>query len=136
MSPEAAPAAAVVDAFYAALGSGDEAAARALISDDVLIFESGGVERSAAEYAAHHLPADAKFAAATTRQVISRTGGASANAAWITTEGRTTGKWNGKAIDSLSTETMLLVRTAQGWRIKHIHWSSQAAPKQAQGGAG
>jgi ketosteroid isomerase-like protein len=129
MPAEAAPAAAAVDAFHSALSHGNVSAARALLMDDVLIFESGGVERSAAEYAAHHLTADAKFAAATTHRISRRTGGATANIAWIATEGQTTGNWNGKPVDSLSTETMLLVRTAGGWRITHIHWSSQAARK-------
>lgn len=54
-------AAAVVDAFHAALRRGDTRAAAALLSDDALIFETGGAERSKAEYAAHHLPADAEF---------------------------------------------------------------------------
>lgn len=129
MAPQAAPAVAVVDAFHAALARGDEGASRAFLSDDVLIFESGGVERSAAEYAAHHLPADAKFAAATAHAVTSRTARATADTAWIATEGRTTGNWKGQPVDSLSTETMLLVRTPGGWRIQHVHWSSQSAPK-------
>ena len=51
-------AAATVDAFHAALHHGDTRAAAALLADDALIFEEGGVERSKAEYVSHHLPAD------------------------------------------------------------------------------
>jgi hypothetical protein len=45
--------------------------------------------------------------------------------AWVSTEGRTTGSFKGKAIDLLTTETMILRRMAGDWRIVHIHWSSQ-----------
>ena len=40
--------------------------------------------------------------------------------------GRTTGQFNGRAVDRLTTETMVLKRLADGWRIHHIHWSSRA----------
>jgi hypothetical protein len=46
--------------------------------------------------------------------------------AWIASEGRTTGEFRGKAINSVSTETMVLSRANSGWRIVHIHWSSAA----------
>ena len=67
IAPSAREAVAVVDAFHAALKRGDTIAAAALLVDDVLIFESGGVERTKAEYAARHLPADAAFAQAPCR---------------------------------------------------------------------
>jgi hypothetical protein len=36
--------------------------------------------------------------------------------------------FNGRPVDRLTVETMLLRRHADGWRIQHIHWSSRAAP--------
>ena len=57
----------VVNAFHAALKRGDATAALNLMAEDVVIFESGGVERHRAEYATHHLKSDAAFSAATTR---------------------------------------------------------------------
>lgn len=119
--------AAVVDRFHAALARGDTDAALALLADDVLIFESGGAERSKAEYAAHHLGADAKFAQAVPRSVTSRSGAAIGDVAWVATEGRTTGTYDGRPIDSLSTETMVLRKAPAGWKITHIHWSSAKA---------
>ena len=119
--------AAVVDRFHAALVRGDTDAALALLADDALIFESGGAERSKAEYAAHHLGADSKFAQAVPRSVTSRSGAAIGDVAWIATEGRTTGSYGGRPIDSLSTETMVLRNGAEGWKIAHIHWSSAKA---------
>lgn len=119
--------AAVVDGFHAALARGDTNAAAALLADDALIFESGSAERSKAEYAAHHLGADAKFAQAVPQTMSSRSGAAVGDVAWIATEGRTTGTYGGRPIDSPSTETMVLRKGADGWKIAHIHWSSAKA---------
>ena len=124
LSPATRDAAAVVDAFHQALHAGDRSAAAALIAADALIYESGGVERSKAEYASHHLPADSAFAAATTRAVGRRSGHAVGDLAWIATEATTTGTYRGRPINSRSTETMILRREDGAWRIAHIHWSS------------
>ena len=118
-------AAATVDAFHAALRRGNTAAAAALLADNAIIYESGGVERSKAEYAAHHLPADAAFSRATTAVVSSRSGTTLGNLAWIASEGHTTGTWNGKPIDLVTTETMVLRKIGKAWKIVHIHWSSE-----------
>lgn len=124
---EAVAAAGVVDAFHAALEHGDTAGALALLADDVLIFESGEAERSKAEYAQHHLAADAAFSAAVPSARSRRMARASDDDAWVASENRTTGLFNGRPIDSLSVETMVLRRQSEGWRITHIHWSSHAA---------
>jgi ketosteroid isomerase-like protein len=129
VSEAARPAAAIVEAFHAALVRGDAAAARALLADNVLIFEAGSVERSAAEYGGHHMPGDMAFAKAVPGIVTNRSGDSDGNTAWIASEGRTTGNYKGKPVDRLSTETMVLVRMGDAWRIRHIHWSSRAAKK-------
>ena len=126
VAPEAVDAAAAVDAFHAALEIGDTAAALGLLSPEVMIFEEGGAERSREEYASHHLGSDAAFAAATDAARARRSGWADGDVAWIVSEGRTTGQFNGRAVDRLTTETMVLKRHADGWRIHHIHWSSRA----------
>ncbi len=119
-------AAATVDAFHAALRRGDTRSVVALLADDALIFEAGGAERSKAEYLAHHLSADAEFSKAVSSVVTRRAGGTSGMVAWIATEGRSTGTYKGKAVDSATTETMLLRRVGRAWKIIHIHWSSAA----------
>lgn len=126
LAPAASEAAVAVDAFHAALRAGDREAALALLAEDALIFEAGGAERSRAEYASHHLEADSAFAAVTRDAVTRRSGDASGDVAWITSEGRTTGTFNGRPVDRITTETILLRRHADGWRIQHIHWSSRA----------
>jgi ketosteroid isomerase-like protein len=126
LSASARGPAAVVDAFHAALRRGDTRSAATLLAEDALIFESGGAERSKAEYAGHHLAADAAFTQAVPSTVTRRAGKAIGALAWIATEGRLTGTYKGKAIDEVTTETMVLRRVGQSWKITHIHWSSGA----------
>lgn len=126
VAAEATDAASAIDAFHAAIKIGDTANALTFLAPDVMIFEEGGAERSRDEYASHHLSSDAAFAAASEATVTRRSGWADGDVAWITSEGRTTGQFNGRAVDRLTTETMVLKRHADGWRIHHIHWSSRA----------
>lgn len=113
-----------VTAFHAALASGNTAAALELLTEDVLIFEAGGVESSRAEYASHHLAADAAFSAAVPRTLVSRTHGETGDTAWVMSVETVTGTYRNRAINSRSVETMLLRRVEGQWRIVHIHWSS------------
>lgn len=128
LSTTARDAASTVDAFHAALRRGDTGSAAALLADDALIFEAGGVERSKAEYASHHLAADAEFTQAVPSTVTNRSGGATGDMAWIASEGRITGTYHDKAVDRVTAETMVLRRIGRDWKIVHIHWSSAARP--------
>jgi ketosteroid isomerase-like protein len=65
-----------------------------------------------------------EFAQATKEEVVAREAGVSGDAAWVLTRSRTTGTFREKKIDLRGTETMLLRKSADGWRIVHIHWSS------------
>lgn len=115
---------ATVEAFHAALSRGDTSAALALLADDVLVFETGGVERGKAEYAAHHLQADAEFNQAVTRILESRASGGDDDFAWVNSTEKVSGVFGDRAINSRSVETMLLTKSGTEWRIRHIHWSS------------
>ena len=111
--------------FHASLAVGDSAAALALLTDDVQILESGSIE-DRAHYRSEHLPADIAYAKAvastrTLQQVIVR-----GDIASVVAMSTTTGNYNGRAVNSQGAELMLLVRTAQGWKISAIHWSSRA----------
>lgn len=125
VAAEATEASTIVDAVHAALQAGDTTGALAFLAPDVMIFEGGGAERSREEYASHHLGSDAAFSAATEASVTRRSGWALGDVAWIVSEGRTTGQFNGRAVNLLTTETMVLRRGPDGWRIQHIHWSSR-----------
>lgn len=127
VSPAARPAAAVVDGFHRALARGDTKAALSHLADDALIFESGGIERGKQEYASHHLAADAAFSQAVPSKVTRRVGHVTGTTAWIASEGRSAGTFNGKAVDRTIVETMVLRSTGANWKIVHIHWSSAPA---------
>ncbi|MEO6198504.1 MAG: nuclear transport factor 2 family protein [Sphingomicrobium sp.] len=117
-------AAAVVDRFHDALRRGDGKAALVLLADDAVIYESGEAELSKAEYEAAHLAADMEYSAAVKEIVTRRTGGGGAGSAWVGSEGRTSGTFQGRKIDRSTAETMILNPTTGGWKIIHIHWSS------------
>ena len=118
----------IVEAFHAAMARGDAAGVADLLTEDAVIFEQGGAESSKAEYVEAHLPGDIAYSKDMTDTIKSRRTDVQDGAAWILTQGRTTGTHEGKPVDRLTTETMVLRRTREGWRIAHIHWSSRAAP--------
>jgi ketosteroid isomerase-like protein len=125
VSAQAQPAVAVVERFSAALQAGDLETAGALLAEDVLILESGGAERSRAEYLGGHAGHDAEFLKQVHVQVQRRTAKAAGDFAWVGTESQMHGRKDGKPTTVLSTETMLVQRGADGWRIVHVHWSSR-----------
>lgn len=122
-SHDSADVAAVVERFHRALADADSAGALALLSDDVVILESGDVE-SRAEYRAHHLPADIAFARAVKSERspvrVTRRG----DVAWATATSTTTGRFHDRDVSSAGAELMVLTRAPDGWRISAIHWSS------------
>jgi ketosteroid isomerase-like protein len=115
----------IVDAFHAALQKGDRDAALSQLDGAVAIYEQGWVEHSKAEYAASHLDSDLKFSMATTSKRTDRTGTLIGDLAYVTSEGTVSGTFEGKPVNSITLETMILRRTDDGWRIIHIHWSSR-----------
>lgn len=119
----------VVDAFSAALKRGDIEAASGYLHPDLLVLESGGAERSRAEYLAEHAGADAEFLRDATIVPLARRAAANGDLAWVASESRIEYQREGAGKQSLSTETMVLKRGAEGWRIVHIHWSSRPAPE-------
>lgn len=123
-APTAAEPAYAVDSFQTLLASGDTAGAAKLLEPTVLIYEGGEAERSRDEYASHHLQADAQFLKDAKSRVLSRAGNAAGNLAWVATESELTTAGN-KPTKFIITETMVLMRAAQTWRIAHIHWSSR-----------
>jgi len=115
---------AVVDAFGAALRAGDAVTLERLLAPDVIIAESGGVERSFAEYASHHMPADMAFSAAVAFTLQQRDVIATNDAATVISRSEVRGQFQSRVIHAQSMETMELRRTNGQWRIVHIHWSS------------
>lgn len=118
---------ATIDRFHSALATADSAAVRSILSDDVIVLESGSLE-TRAEYLSHHLGGDIEFARAVPSQRkvvrVSRAG----NTAWVTSTSITTGDFKGRAINSNGTELMVLTKLNGKWRIRAIHWSSARRP--------
>lgn len=121
---DSAEVARAVLAYHAAELAGDSATMLALLADDAVILESGGVETKA-EFRAHHIAADIAFVRSvrTERSVIRvRTRG---DAAWASSTSTTQGESNGRTVNSAGAELMVLTRTPTGWKIVAIHWSSR-----------
>jgi ketosteroid isomerase-like protein len=115
----------VVAAFHAALGAGDSTKALSLLAEDVRILESGGVEDKQ-KFRNGHLSADMAYAKNTKSERALTSVVVSGAAAWVVSSSTTTGESNGRAINSQGAETMVLSKSADGWKIRSIHWSSRA----------
>jgi ketosteroid isomerase-like protein len=123
---EAAKAAlAVVEGFERALADGDRNAALDALAPDLVVFESGHVERTREEYAASHLDADIAFLKTAKTRLLSRSASIVGESAIVLSETQISSEREGKATTRASLETLLLRRTVDGWRITHIHWSSR-----------
>ena len=127
---------ATVTRFHDALASGDSAAALALLAPDVVILESGEVERRD-DYRRHHLPADIAFARAIPGSRILIGVSVAGDAAWVSATTLTVGQFNGRAVNSAGAELVVLTRVRRRsetesatsgpapWQIRAIHWSSR-----------
>ena len=116
-------AAKVVLSFHQALKSGDQQQARALLADDVTIYEGGSVERSAGEYAAHHMAADMAYLANMQVTTLENQVSINGETAISIARSHTKGTYKGKERDHQGMETIVLQLQGGQWKIKHIHWS-------------
>ncbi len=114
-----------VAAFHTALATGNAERVTELMSPEIQIYESGYVEHSRDEYTGHHLAADIAFAKATSVNVLKQNERIEGNLAIVLQETETTGKYQGKNVQLLGTETALLEKQGDQWVITHIHWSSR-----------
>ena len=121
---EAAEIKAVVEAYHAALAVGDAGAAVSLLSDDVIILESGHME-TAEEYKSHHLKSDMEYSAAvkSVRKVIQAV--VEGDAGWVVSSSEARGEFRGREINSAGVELMVLSKESGSWKIRAIHWSSR-----------
>jgi ketosteroid isomerase-like protein len=121
---DSAAVAGTIARFHDALANGDSATALSLLSDDVVILESGGRE-SQTQYRDGHLRSDMAFARAVKAERSAPAVRVSGDVAWASSTSTTQGEYNGRTINSSGAELMVLVRTSGGWRITAIHWSSR-----------
>lgn len=117
-----------VQAFHEAMKQADRDAVLALMTPEATVYEMGYIDADRDVYSGAHLKADMALAVKVQREVLSSHSGRHGSQAWVLNEYRVTGRYRGKDIDSLGTETMLLEKRAEGWLIHHIHWSQHANP--------
>ena len=114
----------VITEFHRALKSGAQKKARSLLADDVIIFEGGSVEKSADEYASHHMIADMKYLANIKTEILMHSVKIVGDMAYSMSQTKSTGQVKGKFINSEGLESMVLQKKNNKWKIVHIHWSN------------
>ena len=118
---------AAVTRFHNAITSGDAAAAMTVVAEDALFLEAGGVE-TRSEYEKNHLPGDIEFEKSVSVKRSALRVVVAGDAAWTTCTSEFKGAFQGRTIDSIGTELMVLSRRAGRWQIRAVHWSSRARP--------
>jgi ketosteroid isomerase-like protein len=116
--------AALVQRFDALMAAGDSVGILAVLADDAVVLESGGME-TRAEFRSHHLPADISFARAVKSQQGPITVRVQGDVAWASSTTIIEGEVRGRAINSVSAELMVFSRETGGWKLRAIHWSSR-----------
>lgn len=116
--------AAAVRGFHEALARGDSTEMLRLLAPDVRILEAGGVE-TRSDYQRGHLAGDIAYARAVPAKWAEPLITIVGDVAWVTSTSKTEGTYNGRAINSAGAELMVLARSAEGWQIRAIHWSSR-----------
>ena len=114
----------VVKAFKDALRTGDGEAVLQVLHTDVRIYEGGHAE-TREQYGSGHLDVDIEFLQAVETTTSWERVIPGRDMALYMSEGTASGDFRGRPIDTRNTETLVLVLTDAGWRIRHIHWSSR-----------
>ena len=111
-------------AFYAAMKTGDKAAAMRPIAADAVFVESGKLE-TRAEYEANHLPADIEFESQITGTRSPWQVRTQGDTAWVIATTDYDGTVDGRPVNFVSAQLAVLSRQGGDWQIRSIHWSSR-----------
>lgn len=114
----------VVDLFHQALKEGRTDQALLQMSPDAVVYETGYAERSRDHYASGHVQNDARFSSRTTSKLVRRETWAEGDTACVMSQYQVDGEFGGDKVALEQTETMVLRRNGNLWRIAHIHWSA------------
>ena len=124
---DSADVAAARSAFHKALATGDTTGALQLLSPTVRILESGSIE-TLAQYRGQHLPADVAYSKSVVSTPVAVDVTVAGDVAWVVASSATTGEFNGRPVNSVTVELMVLRRAGKGnggWLIESVHWSSR-----------
>ncbi len=127
-APDAAAITASAEDLHKALAEGKPEQVMAMLQADALIVE-GGTVQTRDEYESEHLGEDIAYAQAVPGKQVTTIVRQEGNVAWVTSTFQVTGKFHDKPVNNLAAETMVLTKTAEGWRIRTLHWSSHKASK-------
>lgn len=121
---DSAAAVATVAQFHAALSAADSARAVALLSEDVMILESGAIQ-TRNDYLSHHLGADMKASAGSKAQrSIVRVSMAGGSVIIVSKSISPPTGAEGNTGSEMA-ELMVVSKSATGWQIRAVHWSSR-----------
>jgi ketosteroid isomerase-like protein len=127
IAPAANEAVQVVNAFMAALASGQLESARKLMAPDAVVIANGQVLGDRDAYINGAAKADAAALGTVQRELLRRDAKAGPNLAWVLSEKRLRVPGAAQGPSEVVVETMLLAKTAAGWKISHVHWSGRRA---------
>lgn len=113
----------VASRFHEILATGDTVGLSALLALDLRVIEAGTVENRQ-EYVSHHLSADIAFAKAVKEKRTSFSYRCEGNVAWLVSTSTSTGNFDGRDINTVGAELIVLSRSQKGWQIRAVHWSS------------
>jgi ketosteroid isomerase-like protein len=115
----------VIASYDSAVVAGDTARAVSLLHPELVVYEHGHVEGSRDEFVKGHLPADMDFMrnATMTRRDRAVLVSSGADMAYSIAPYELSGEYEGKKVHNAGTETLVLVRTDAGWKIRHAHYS-------------
>lgn len=115
---------AVVTEFSEALAAGDSARAVTYLHPDLIVYEGGHAE-TLEKYRAHHMGSDMAFLSAVDETTTAERLDVYGETALYLSEYKMSGTYRDREVDLHGTETLVLLRTPDGWKIRHIHWSSR-----------
>jgi ketosteroid isomerase-like protein len=127
LSPAASDAVQVVNAFMGELINGQLDAARQLMTPDAVLIANGNVLGQRDEYIDGAAKADAAALKSVQRELLRRDArvGPAADVALVLSEKRLRALGATQGPSEVVVETILLVKTASGWKITHVHWSGR-----------
>ena len=125
IAPGAADAVQVVNEFMSALSAGNLDAAQKFLDPAVVVVANSVVYGSRDDYLRGPAKGDAQYLKSAQRRLLRRQARAGAAFAWVISE-KVLRVSEGSAISArLTTETMVLAKNNDGWKIVHINWSSR-----------
>lgn len=122
---------AAVQAFQDALQVGNRKLVLQWLDPAVRIEEGGHTETSRSQYASGHLQSDIDFLKSARIYPQSRSSRVTGDSATVNTQTRIVTQADGKPVDVMSHEVATLRKTAEGWRIVRVQWSSTPGDRAA-----